>query len=265
MIEVFITSMKSMPMKALIVDDEKFCRDNLKILLKDYCPEVSEIDVASNAKESRQLISESNPDILFLDIMMPRESGFDLLESISEKPKSIVFTTAHNEYALQAIKAEALDYLEKPVDIEELQTAVYKASQKQVRAGSTDDLVKQVMLELSRKSDDEKIAIPMREGYELISVKDIVHLEASESYTMIYLADGKRIVSSKNIKVYEQKLDSNTFFRTHKSHVINVKHHLVRFSRIDGNSAVMSNGKHVPISRRKLQSFLEEIVGSSEE
>src|SRR6056297_1006595 len=110
----FITSWKSPPMKALIVDDEKFCRDNLKILLSDYCPEVIEIELASDANEARERLSDYKPDILFLDIMMPKENGFDLLESISSKPKSIVFTTAHNEYALQAIKAEALDYLEKP-------------------------------------------------------------------------------------------------------------------------------------------------------
>jgi two-component system LytT family response regulator len=252
-------------MKALIVDDEKFCRDNLKILLSDYCPEVDEVELASNAEEARARLSGFNPDILFLDIMMPRENGFELLESISEKPKSIVFTTAHNEYALQAIKAEALDYLEKPINIDELQEAVSKASKRMKIPGTSDEIVKQVLKEISKKSDEEKIAIPMREGFELISIKDIVHLEASESYTLIYLADGKRIVSSKNIKVYEEKLDEAIFFRTHKSHIINVKHHLMRFSRIDGNSAVMSNGKHVPISRRKLQSFLEEIVGSPEE
>lgn len=252
-------------MKALIVDDEKFCRDNLKILLSDYCPEVAEIELASSATEARERLGSYEPDILFLDIMMPRENGFELLESISSKPKSIVFTTAHNEYALEAIKAEALDYLEKPINIDDLQGAVSKASKRLSEMSNPEDIVRQVLKGISRKSDDEKIAIPMREGFELIAVKDIVHLEASESYTLIYLSNGKRIVSSKNIKVYEEKLDQSIFFRTHKSHIINVKHHLLRFSRIDGNSAVMSNDKYVPISRRKLQSFLEEIVGSSEE
>ncbi|MEM9052651.1 MAG: LytTR family DNA-binding domain-containing protein [Bacteroidota bacterium] len=252
-------------MKALIVDDEKFCRDNLKILLSDYCPEVEEIKLASNADEARTSIATSKPDILFLDVMMPSENGFDLLQSLDKKPKSIVFTTAYNEYALQAIKAEAIDYLEKPINIDDLQNAVNKASKRTTDISSTDEIVKQVLKEIQKKSDVERIAIPMREGFELIPIKDIVHLEASESYTMIYLSDGKRIVSSKNIKVYEGKLDSTIFFRTHKSHIINVKHHLVRFSRIDGNSAVMTNGKHVPISRRKLQSFLEEIVGSEAE
>jgi len=251
-------------MKALIVDDEKFCRDNLKILLNDYCPEIAEIKLASSAEEARNFISASNPDILFLDVMMPSENGFDLLTSLNQKPKSIVFTTAHNEYALQAIKAEAIDYLEKPINIDDLQSAVNKASKRTSENNETDEIVKRVLKRIQNKSEEERIAIPMREGYELILVKDIVHLEASESYTMIYLSTGKRIVSSKNIKVYEQKLDNSVFFRTHKSHIINVKHHLERFSRIDGNSAIMTNGKHVPISRRKLQSFLEEIVGAEE-
>ena len=253
-----------MPMKALIVDDELFCRDNLRLLLSDYCPEISRIDVASSADEARLRIKGSEPDILFLDIKMPEENGFDLLSSIDKKPKSIVFTKAHDEYALQAIKAEALDYLEKPINIDELQAAVKKAELR-ISSGHPDSILKSLMKELKKDTGEERLAVAMREGYELIPIKDIVHLEASESYTMIYLADGKRVLSSKNIKVYEEKLDSAIFFRTHKSHIINVKYHLKGFSRIDGNSAVMTNDKLVPISRRKLQSFLEEIVGSASE
>jgi len=252
-------------MKALIVDDELFCRDNLKILLSDYCPEIREIDMAGSAKEARERMEAYSPDILFLDIKMPEETGFDLLTSLTHKPSSVVFTTAHNEYALQAIKAEALDYLEKPINIDELQEAVKKASGRMNSSFDPKSYMRKLLDEINRDPGDEKLAIPMREGYELIPIKEIVHLEASESYTMIYLVDGKRIMSSKNIKVYEEKLDDHIFFRTHKSHIINVKYHLKGFTRVDGNSAVMSNGKQVPISRRKLQRFLEEIVGSTAE
>lgn len=252
-------------MKALIVDDELFCRDNLKILLNEYCPEIDEIRLAGSAGEAREHLAVSSPDILFLDIKMPGENGFELLSSITEKPASVVFTTAHNEYALDAIKAEALDYLEKPINIDELQKAVKKAAKRQSASFDPEVYLRKLMMEISKDPGDEKLAIPMREGYELIPVREIIHLEASESYTLIYLVDGKRIMSSKNIKVYEEKLDGSMFFRTHKSHIINVKYHLKGFSRIDGNSAIMSNGKQVPISRRKLQRFLEEIVGSSAE
>ena len=99
----------------------------------------------------------------------------------------------------------------------------------------------------------------MREGYEILTYREIINLEASESYTMIYLENGKKLLSSKNIKVYEEKLNPAIFFRTHKSHIINIQNHLKGYSRVDGNSAVMSNGKHIPISRRKLQTFLDRI------
>jgi two-component system LytT family response regulator len=252
-------------MKALIVDDEQFCRNNLKLLLDDYCPEIRNIDLAESAEEARKFMMSSPPDILFLDIKMPQESGFDLLASLENKPGSIVFTTAHNEFALEAIKAEALDYLEKPIDIDDLRAAVQKASRRKDSTLGRHPELQEMIREASRDRGAEKLAIPMREGYELIPVREIIHLEASESYTLIHLNEGKRIMSSKNIKVYEEKLDPSIFFRTHKSHIVNVKYHLKGFSRVDGNSAVMSNGKHIPISRRKLQRFLEEVIGSSAE
>src|SRR5690606_38192605 len=243
-------------MKALIVDDELFCRENLKFIIDEYCPEITSISQASSADEAHAYFSESDADILFLDIKMPNENGFELLESINNKNLSVIFTTAHNEYALKAIKAQAIDYLEKPINIEDLQDAVKKAG---VKAKKSDNSLEEIKA-LIRRTANEKIAIPMREGYEIIAYQDIIHLEASESYTMIYLANGKKLLSSKNIKVYEDKLDSEVFFRTHKSHIINLQYHIKGFSRIDGNSAVMSNGKQIPIARRKLQVFLDRIA-----
>ncbi len=124
--------------------------------------------------------------------------------------------------------------------------------------GSIDE-IKNMLKRASSGSGSERIAIPMREGYEIISYSEIIHLEASESYTTIYLNNGKRLLSSKNIKVYEEKLDGSVFFRTHKSHIVNTGYHLKGFNRVDGNWAVLSNGKNIPISRRKVQSFLDRI------
>src|SRR5690606_6842406 len=117
-------------MKALIVDDELFCRENLKFIIDEYCPEISSIAQAGSAEEARAYLSESDADILFLDIKMPNENGFDLLESINNKNLSVIFTTAHNEFALKAIKAQAIDYLEKPINIDDVQAAVKKAELK---------------------------------------------------------------------------------------------------------------------------------------
>lgn len=248
-------------MKALIVDDEKFCRDNLRILISDYCPEIKDIVLAGSAEEAREQMAIDSPDVLFLDIKMPKESGFDLLNSLGHHKMSVIFTTAHNEYALDALKAQAIDYLEKPINIDELQSAVSKVEPKNITSSNSLTEIKALIKKAYLEQNNEKIAIPMREGYEIISYREIVHLEAQESYTMIYLESGKKLLSSKNIKVYEEKLDDILFFRTHKSHIVNVRYHLKGFNRIDGNSAVMTGGKHIPIARRKLQSFLDRIAG----
>lgn len=246
-------------MKALIVDDEQFCRDNLKMMVEEYCPEIRDIILASDADEARRMVHEHKPDVLFLDIKMPKESGFELLESLDNKDMSVIFTTAHNEYALKALKAQAVDYLEKPINYEDLQLAVAKVKKKAINDPNSLGEIKELIRKAYSEHEEDKIAVPMREGYEIIACRDLVHLEASESYTTLFLADGKKMLSSKNIKVYEDKLSASTFFRVHKSHIINVRYHLRGFNRIDGNSAVMSNGKHIPIARRKLQPFLDRI------
>ncbi len=247
-------------MKALIVDDEQFCRDNLKMMIEEYCPEISEIEQAGSAEEARKMINISRPDLMFLDIKMPSESGFELLESLEDRTISVIFTTAHSEFALKALKARAVDYLEKPIAIDDLQNAVSKIKINSKDTGNSLGEIKELIRKVYREHEEDKIAVPMREGYEIIACKDLVHLEASESYTTLYLADGKKMLSSKNIKVYEDKLNTTTFFRVHKSHIINVRYHLKGFNRIDGNSAVMSNGKHIPIARRKVQPFLDRIA-----
>lgn len=248
-------------MKALLVDDELFCRDNLKMMVQEYCPAIHEIKSAESAQNAREILSNWSPDILFLDIKMPNESGFDLLTSMGEHNLSVIFTTAHDEYALSALKVEAIDYLEKPINIEDLQSAVHKAEKRAEFRTNSLSQIKDMLKDNRNSLDNEKIAIPMREGYEILAYHEIVHLEASESYTTIYLENGKRLLSSKNIKVYEEKLNPRVFFRTHKSHIINIQNHIKGFNRVDGNSAVMSNGKQIPISRRKLQSFLDRISG----
>ena len=205
-----------------------------------------------------RLINIREPDVLFLDIKMPQGSGFDLLDNLPHHGMHVVFTTAHSEYALRALKAEAVDYLEKPIDIDDLQAAVAKIKKRRYNGGDRPDL-RALLREMRQDPADDKIAIPMRDGFEWISFREIIHLEAAESYTTLYLTEDRRLLSSKNIAVYERKLEGDMFFRTHKSHIINMRHHLKSFSRVDGNSAVMSNGKHIPISRRKLQVFLDAV------
>ena len=248
-----------MTLKALIVDDEFNARNNLKILIDEFCPELKIVGLVESAEQARIIIEKEKPDVVFLDIAMPKEDGFSLLQSYENREFSVVFTTAYNEYALKAFKENAIDYLEKPISIDDLQKAVQKVmkvhgSNEQRTPAEISELVDEAM-----EGKNDRISIPTRDGYVIIRNTDIIHLEASDNYTMIYLIDGSRHLSSKNIKVYEENLNQEIFFRTHKSHIINVEHHLKEFSRSEGNMAVLTNGINVPIARRKMSNFLSRI------
>ena len=247
-----------MAIKTIIIDDEQNARENLKLILSDFCKDVEVVAEAGSAQEARSLITEHKPNLLFLDINMPNEDGFELLASIEEKNFSVIFITAHNQFALKALKAGAIDYIEKPIDIEDLQAAVSKI--KIEEESSVDfEMIKNLLEGYKNERKAETIAVPTLSGYEILKAEDIVHLEADESYTRIFLADGSKCVSSMTIARYEKVLDGNTFFRVHKSHIINTKHHLKEFNRHDGNMAVMDTGDVIPVARRKLSGFISAI------
>ncbi|MCB0761172.1 MAG: response regulator transcription factor [Flavobacteriales bacterium] len=248
---------------AIIVDDEPFARENLAMMVNDFCPEVRILDMASGAAEARRMVEELNPDLVFLDIMMPGEDGFSFLQHIPDRTFQVIFTTAHNEFALRAIKQSAIDYIEKPINIDDLQHAVSKAARQielSKKAPFNEDKIGKILAEIALNNSVEKTSIPTRDGMAIVKNSEIIHLEASESYTTIYLTGNRKYLSSKTIKVYEDKLDGNMFFRTHKSHIINISHHLKEFRRAEGNVAIMSNDVEIPISRRKLPSFLDRLA-----
>jgi two-component system LytT family response regulator len=247
-----------MAINTIIIDDEQNARENLKLILADFCEDVNVVAEAGSAKDARNVIAEHNPDLLFLDINMPNEDGFELLESIKDKNFSVIFITAHNQFALKALKAGAVDYLEKPIDIEDLQAAVSKINVKE-STGIDFNMIISVLSDYKNERKSETIAVPTLSGYEILKAEDIVHLEADESYTRIFLADGTKCISSMTIARYEKVLDTNTFFRVHKSHIINTKHHLKEFNRHDGNMAIMDTGDVIPVARRKLSGFISAI------
>jgi two-component system LytT family response regulator len=251
-----------MSLKALIVDDEFHARSNLEMLLENYCDDVTIVGSAASPNEARKILAEEKVDVVFLDIKMPGEDGFEFLNSIKVKDFAVVFITAYNEYALDAFKADAIDYLEKPIDIDELIDAVEKIRKiknSDQPLSLNQNLVELIKSVVNKQMDYEKTSIPTKDGLVIVNNQEIVHLEASESYTTIFLLDGKKYLSSKNIKVFEENLNPNIFFRTHKSHIINFAHHLKEFNRSLGNLAVMSNGQQIPVSRRKLTEFLSKI------
>ena len=251
-----------MTLKALIVDDELHARDNLYILLQNYCPDVLVLGKMDSAEKARQFLKKHDVDVVFLDIKMPGEDGFEFLHSLPSREFAVVFTTAYNEFALEAFKANAVDYLEKPIDIEELINAVDKIKKLKTSdkpLGINDNMIELIKSVVNKQLDYEKTSIPTKDGLVIVSNKDIIYLEASESYTTIFLEGGKKYLSSKNIKVFEENLNKNIFYRTHKSYIINFAHHIKEFNRSLGNVAVMSNGANVPVSRRKITDFLSRV------
>ncbi len=249
-----------MTLRALIVDDEPDARENLRIMLEDNCPEVEVVAQAASAEQARALIDDHKPQALFLDIKMPGEDGFSLLRSVKHLEIPVVFTTAYDEYALQAFKQNALDYLEKPIDPEELKRAVRKLARLSGDpvAGVRHASALEALMNDPASPLSTRVAVPSRDGLVLIKHDDITYLEASDSYTTVFTRDGKKVISSKHIRVFETNLDAKKFFRVHKSYIINLEH-LKGFSRGEGNMAMLDNGALIPVSRRRLPDFLSMI------
>ena len=247
-------------LRTLIVDDEYNARTNLQLIIEDHIPELQVVGTTGSAAEARTMIKETAPEVLMLDIMMPGENGFDLLESISTENMSVVFVTAHNEFALKAFKKNAIDYIEKPIAIDDLQRAAGKLARihRGIRPSSEKQQISKTIKAI-RSGLKDTISVPTRDGLLLLKSSDIVYLEASDSYTMIHTTSGKKHLSSKNIRTYEDLLDDDAFMRIHRSFLINLHDHLTAFNRTEGNMAVMSTGALVPVSRRKLPEFLQTI------
>ena len=246
-----------MALRVLIVDDEADARENLRLLLTEHCPDVEVVAVAASAREARELITEHQPNALLLDIKMPGEDGFQLLASVADLDLPVVFTTAYDEYALRAFKENALDYLEKPIDVEELRRAVGRLERRtgEIGTGAPPPAAMAALMNGPASPLSSRLAIPGREGLTLLKHEDVLYLEANDSYTTIHLVNGKRSLSSKHIRVFENHLDPAAFHRVHKSYIINLAH-LAGFNRAEGNMAVLDNGTMIPVSRRRLTGFL---------
>lgn len=242
-------------LQAVVIDDESNSIDVLKNLLETYCPHVKVTGEANNAEEGRKLIAEHSPDVVFLDIEMPFGTGFDMLDALEQKNISVIFVTAYDNYALKAIKYYALDYLLKPVDIDELKQAVKKVeerkSQQQLPAISVDA----IRSLLEKGVDNSKVALPMTDGLQFVNRDEIVRCEACGNYTKVYLSDNRSHLVARTLGEYEELLSPHNFLRIHHAHLINLDR-IERYVRGDGGYVIMSDGAVVDISRRKKQDFL---------
>jgi len=243
--------------ETIIIDDEGKLRDVLKIKLNTHCPELKILDQASNAQEAFEKIKLHKPKLIFLDIAMPGESGFDLLNRFEYIDFEIIFVTGFNEYALDALKVSAVDYVLKPVQTESLINAVNKAKK---RIDNRTKIAKYDILKhnLNNLGDQStKIAIPGSNAYEFIKVEDIIRCEGWQKYTKIHLQSGDVIVSSYNLGVFRDMLESYDFYSSHKSHLVN-KNHIVRYMK-DG-TIIMSDGSNAPVARRRKDDFMASVV-----
>ena len=245
--------------KALIIDDEKHCIDNLQWQLKQYCPEVEVTATCTNAETGLNEIYRQQPQLVFLDVEMPGMTGFEMLEKITDINFDIVFTTAFNQYAIRAIKFGALDYLVKPVDKDELRAAIDKVI-KHTRGESLKQLT--ALLTHIRKSNDlsfQKIALPTMHGYELIPLNNIMYCESKNNYTDVRLNNRQHLVISRTLKEIEELLDMSPFFRIHNSYLVNLQY-AIRYIKGDGGALVLNNDISVPVSRNKKEELLKLIT-----
>jgi two-component system, LytTR family, response regulator len=241
---------------AIIIDDELKGRVALKQKLQDYCPDVKLTGEAANGIEGLKLIDKHQPQVIFLDIEMPRMNGFEMLHQVKNKNFHLIFTTAYDQYAIKAIKYAAFDYLLKPVDIEELKTAIERVQREQKQ--HTDQKLEVLEQHIATRNPLNKIAIPTLDGLLFFDIADIVHLEAQSNYTAIYFTHHPRLIASRTLKEFEDLLPDTMFFRPHHSHLINLNY-IKRYIKGDGGQIEMKNGNFVDVARRKKEEFLKTI------
>lgn len=235
--------------KALIVDDEQSSIDLLQWLIEQYCPDISVVKSARSVKDALPLIHNFQPDIVFLDIQMPHQSGFDLLTTIDQWNFEVIFTTAFNEFAIQAIRFSALDYLLKPIDETELKKAVERFKAKRIYAPAGQQLFRNFIQNISQgKKEKFKLALADASEVKYVTLDEIIRLQADSNYTKVHLAQNRVFVSAKTLKEYDEILKEQHFLRTHKSHLINPTH----IESYDKQGWLkMSDGSEVEVARRK--------------
>lgn len=244
--------------KAILIDDELHCIETLRFELELNCPEVEVIDTASSGNEGITKIQSLKPDLVFLDIEMPRMSGFEMLRQLEALNFAVIFVTAYDQYALQAFRCAATDYLLKPVDSAQLMEAVRRIA---TRSRSTTDqtqTLEALLYNIREGLKSPRIALPSGRGIEFVEAADILYCSAEGNYTNIIMTQNRRYILSKTLKDVELMLSRMDFFRVHASYLINFNF-LTRYLRDDGGYAVMSDGEQIPISKRRREEFLSKM------
>lgn len=239
-------------MTAIIIEDEERSQIVLKNLVETYCPDVEIAGTADSVSQGVRLIRNSNPEIIFLDVQINGGTGFDVLDQIDGLNAAVIFTTAYDHYALKAFKFSAIDYLLKPIDIEELKSAVRKVSA-QTRRDEDQYKIRNLLSNLKHPEEEPVLLLSTLEAVEFARISDIVRCEAQGAYTQVYLKDTKPVLVSKVIKEFEYLLQDYGFYRCHQSHLVNLKE--VRKYVKAENYLLMRDGAQIQLARSRKDDF----------
>ena len=235
--------------RSIVIDDEQHCVRSLLSDIQQHCPAIEVVEACSSAKEGMMAIKKLNPDLVFLDVEMPWMNGFEMLEVLGEINFSIIFTTAHDEFAAKAFRISAIDYLLKPIDANDLKAAVQKVEKKMTEGNSVQHITN-LLRNIRQTSIDQKIALPQREGYEFVEVSSILYCTAEGAYTKIFLEGKKTMLVSRTLGDVEELLPPELFQRIHHSTYI------AQFLRTDGGFVVLKNGEKLSVSKAKKEMLM---------
>ena len=245
-------------LKGIIIDDEPYCCEILAAMLESECPEVKIVGICNNGPGGLAAIKSHTPDVVFLDVEMPKMNGFEMLEQLALVNFHLIFTTSYDQYALKAIHFSAIDYLLKPIDREELKKAVQKVKDR-IQIPVPQQL--EILLEKIRQPTKpiNKIALPTMEGLQMIPVDDIISCESDDNYSNIQLKNGKKMLVTRTLKDMEEILEQHSFIRVHRFYIVNLNE-IEKYIKGEGGYLVMSDGTTIDVARNKKETLLKKLL-----
>jgi two-component system LytT family response regulator len=245
--------------KTILIDDELHCITALKNDLTKFCPEIDVVATCTSAKAGIMAINEHRPELIFLDVEMPVINGFEMLQLLdSSRIPHVIFSTAYQQFAIKAFRASAIDYLLKPIDRVELTQAVDRMKRILISKNSQFNQVNNLLENEKKTIEEQKIALPMRDGYDFIALGDILYCKADGAYTVIVLSNGKTILLSKQLGELEPTFPDHLFMRIHHSYLVNLRH-ISQFKKVDGGHLIMNNGDSLSVSRSRKDQLMQKL------
>lgn len=238
--------------KAILIDDEPQCIETLSLMLKMHTPEINVVDTCNSGEEGIRAIQELQPDLVFLDIEMPRMNGFEMLEKLNPLSFKVVFTTAYNQFAIKAFRYSALNYLLKPIDPDDLKSTVTRM--KELRNDNVKEQLDILLQGIRDTGKPQRIALSTGDGMVFVNTPEIMYCQSESNYTNVILVTGEKYLLAKSLKEFEDTLSGNDFYRIHNSYLVNLNQ-VKRFVRGDGGYVIMNDGTQITIARARREDF----------